>query len=168
MVFDTGLVDATSFGSPTRSASRVYWIGTAYASGVMVNWSHWLDPPEGSEPPSRLILATAPVSAVWMRMRKDLVETRVERPLSLMRASRQCDDSTSNGITSFTSSNWRAMDELAVNCGIYKSSCANNCADRDFMFGTGAFSSQHSAKEILKRWPNNRLKPAELVPCWLL
>src|SRR5436190_8966445 len=143
MVFDTGLVDATSFGSPTRSASRVYWIGTAYASGVIVNWSHWLDPPEGSEPPSRLILATAPVSAVWMRMRNDLVETRVERPLSLMRASRLCDDSTSNGITSFTSSNWRAMDELAVNCGIYKSSLRkpNARIDRSFLSGTGSTTS---------------------------
>src|SRR5437763_16671061 len=114
MVFDTGFVDATSFGSPTRSASRVYWIGTAYASGVVVNWSHWLDPPEGSEPPSRLVLATAPVSAGWRRRRKDLVETRVERRLSLTRASRQCGGSTSSGITSFTSSTWRAIDELAV------------------------------------------------------
>src|SRR5881227_1201620 len=84
----------------------------------MVNWSHWLDPPEGSEPPSRLILATAPVSAVWMRMRYDLIETRVERPLSLIRASRQCEDSTRRGITSFTSSNWSAVAELAVNWGM--------------------------------------------------
>src|SRR5207244_2546960 len=159
MVLLTGLTVATSFGSPTRSTKRVYWMGTAYASGVMVNWSHWLDPPEGSEPPSRLILATAPVSAVWMRMRNDLVETRVERPLSLMRASRLCDDSTSNGITSFTSSNWRAIDELAVNCGIYKSSLRtmNARIGRSFLSGTGSTTPRprrHRDTEALRMIDN--------------
>src|SRR6266481_142299 len=64
-----------------------------------------------------------------MRTRKDLVETRFDRPLSLILASSECADSTSKGITSFTSSSCNAIEDAPVTEGILISlSCADHAA----------------------------------------
>src|SRR5437016_13048270 len=100
-----------------------------------------------------------------MRMRKDLVETRVERPLSLMRASREWAASTSKGITSLTSSNWSAIAELAVNCAIFYDLVRGLPRCDCCLYGSHR-STQHSALGIQPDYgPSSRMSMNDSKRC---